>query len=162
MSHDRYFISKTANKIWEIENGQIKVFKGSYDEWVEWNKRMNTQAKPVSNKPVIEKPVIEQTKQVQAASSVSKDAKKQIQKQQRLVEQLEADINRLQSESDRLELQLSAPEIYADRQKFLVAESEYKKAALSLSVARQAYDTGAGKTDGNGRRTVGLNAYRLT
>jgi ATP-binding cassette, subfamily F, member 3 len=141
VSHDRYFISKTANKIWEIENGQIKVFKGSYDEWVEWNKRMSTQAKPVSNKPVIEKPVTEQPKQVQPTSSVSKDVKKQIQKQQRLVEQLEADLNRLESESSRLEQQLSAPEIYADRQKFLVAESEYKKAALSLSVARQTFDT---------------------
>jgi ATP-binding cassette, subfamily F, member 3 len=141
VSHDRYFISKTANKIWEIENGQIKVFKGSYDEWVEWNKRMSTQAKPVSNKPVIEKPVTEQPKQVQTTSSVSKDVKKQIQKQQRLVEQLEADLNRLESESSRLEQQLSAPEIYADRQKFLVAESEYKKAALSLSVARQTFDT---------------------
>ena len=56
------------------------------------------------------------------------------------MEQLEADIKRLQMESNRLELQLSAPEIYADRQKFLVAESEYKKAALSLSVAMQTYD----------------------
>ena len=63
---------------------------------------------------------------------VNKEAKKQLQKQQKLVEQLEADIKRLQSESNRLELQLSAPEIYADRQKFLVAESEYKKSALSL------------------------------
>jgi ATP-binding cassette subfamily F protein 3 len=35
---------------------------------------------------------------------------------------------------------LSAPEIYADRQKFLVAESEYKKSALSLNIARQQYD----------------------
>ncbi len=38
VSHDRYFISKTANKIWEIEDGRIKEFKGTYDEWVEWNK----------------------------------------------------------------------------------------------------------------------------
>ena len=28
VSHDRYFISKTANKIWNIEEGQIKEFKG--------------------------------------------------------------------------------------------------------------------------------------
>ena len=71
---------------------------------------------------------------------VNKEAKKQLQKQEKLVEQLEEDIKRLQEECNRLELQLSAPEIYADRQKFLVAESEYKKAALSLSVARQNYD----------------------
>ncbi|HEY4935971.1 MAG TPA: ABC-F family ATP-binding cassette domain-containing protein [Puia sp.] len=141
VSHDRFFISKTANKIWEIENGRIKVFKGTYDEWVEWNKRMNAQAKPGSNKSKIEKPVEEQPKLPMISLPVNKEAKKQLQKQQKLVEQLDENINRLQSESNRLELQLSAPEIYADRQKFLVAESEYKKAALSLAVARQNYDT---------------------
>ena len=140
VSHDRFFISKTANKIWEIENGQIKEFKGTYDEWVEWNKRMSAQAKPGLSKPKIERPVAEQPKPIINNLPVNKEAKKQLQKQQKLVEQLDTDIIRLQSESSRLELQLSAPEIYADRQKFLVAESEYKKAVLSLSVARQNFD----------------------
>src|SRR3954462_14600562 len=40
VSHDRYFISKTANKIWEIVDHKIKEFKGGYDEWVEWNERL--------------------------------------------------------------------------------------------------------------------------
>jgi ATP-binding cassette, subfamily F, member 3 len=141
VSHDRFFISKTANKIWEIEDGRIKVFKGTYDEWVEWNKRMSAQAKPAVNKIKTEKPVPEPPKPPVPSQPVNKEVKKQLQKQQKVVEQLDADINRLQLESNRLELQLSAPEIYADRQKFLVAESEYKKAALSLSVARQHYDT---------------------
>ncbi|TDH29289.1 ABC transporter ATP-binding protein [Segetibacter sp. 3557_3] len=44
VSHDRYFISKTANKIWEIVDHEIKEFKGSYDEWVAWNERMEKQA----------------------------------------------------------------------------------------------------------------------
>ncbi len=39
VSHDRYFISKTANKIWEIVDGQIVEFKGGYTEWVEWKER---------------------------------------------------------------------------------------------------------------------------
>jgi ATP-binding cassette subfamily F protein 3 len=81
-----------------------------------------------------------QQKTPEITQPINKEAKKQFQKQQKLVEQLDGDIKRLQQESDRLELQLSAPEIYADRQKFLVAESEYKKAALSLNVARQQYD----------------------
>ena len=141
VSHDRFFISKTANKIWEIEDGRIKVFKGSYDEWVEWNKRMAAQGKPGQNKPKAEKPVIEQPKPMVIPQPVNKEAKKLLQKQQKIVEQLDEDIKRLQTESNRLEQQLSTPEIYADRQKFLVAESEYKKAALSLSIARQNYDT---------------------
>ncbi len=44
VSHDRYFISKTANKIWEIDEGEIKEFKGGYDEYVEWKERMAKQA----------------------------------------------------------------------------------------------------------------------
>jgi ATP-binding cassette, subfamily F, member 3 len=140
VSHDRYFISKTANKIWEIEDLRIKEFKGTYDEWVEWNKRMQAQAKPGTNKPKTDKPVAEQQKPVTVTQTVNKEVKKQLQKQQKLVEQLESDINRLQTETNQLESRLSAPEVYADRQKFLVAESEYKKAALSLNIARQQYD----------------------
>jgi ATP-binding cassette subfamily F protein 3 len=33
VSHDRYFVNKTANKIWEIEDYKIKEFVGTYDEW---------------------------------------------------------------------------------------------------------------------------------
>ena len=48
VSHDRYFISKTANKIWEIEDEKIIEFKGDYNEWVEWKERM---AKQKANAP---------------------------------------------------------------------------------------------------------------
>jgi ATP-binding cassette subfamily F protein 3 len=43
VSHDRFFISKTANKIWEIIDYKIKEFKGSYAEWIEWKERMAKQ-----------------------------------------------------------------------------------------------------------------------
>src|ERR1700709_594536 len=45
VSHDRYFISKTANKIWEIVDNEVKEFKGSYAEWMDWNERMALKAK---------------------------------------------------------------------------------------------------------------------
>ena len=34
VSHDRYFISRTTNKVWHIEEGKIKEFVGTYEEWV--------------------------------------------------------------------------------------------------------------------------------
>ncbi len=40
VSHDRYFVSKTANKIWEIVDHEIKEFKGGYEEYVAWKERM--------------------------------------------------------------------------------------------------------------------------
>src|SRR5690606_25040754 len=36
VSHDRYFVNKTANKIWEIEDYKIREFVGTYDEWEQW------------------------------------------------------------------------------------------------------------------------------
>ncbi len=41
VSHDRYFISNAANKIWEIVDHEIKEFKGTYTEYVEWKERMS-------------------------------------------------------------------------------------------------------------------------
>lgn len=45
VSHDRYFVSKTANKIWEIVDHELKEFKGGYEEWVQWKERMAKQSR---------------------------------------------------------------------------------------------------------------------
>ena len=45
VSHDRYFVSKTANKIWEIEEGIIKEFNGPYDEWLVYKAEKAAKAK---------------------------------------------------------------------------------------------------------------------
>src|SRR5258705_4480635 len=50
VSHDRYFVSRTANKIWEIVDHQIKEFKGGYEEYVAWKERMARQEKEQSTK----------------------------------------------------------------------------------------------------------------
>lgn len=141
VSHDRYFISKTANKIWEIDNGKIKEFKGPYEEWVEWNKRMNAQMKPTAGKPKNEKPEAETAKRQLVQHPINKDVKKLLQKQQRMVDQLDEKIRLLKEECSKLELRLTEPEVYADKKKFVEAESAYKKSDRALSEARIAYDT---------------------
>uniref|UniRef100_UPI00374CB1BC ABC-F family ATP-binding cassette domain-containing protein n=1 Tax=Niabella hibiscisoli TaxID=1825928 RepID=UPI00374CB1BC len=87
VSHDRHFISKTANKIWEIVDHQIKEFKGGYDEWVAWNERMAAQAKQLAaskkdeqkaNTAPAPAPVVKE-KPVEAASknqAINKEQKK--------------------------------------------------------------------------------------
>ena len=37
VSHDRTFISKVANKIWWIEDGVLREYPGTYEEYKEWN-----------------------------------------------------------------------------------------------------------------------------
>ncbi len=47
VSHDRYFVSKVANTIWEIDNHEIKTFAGGYEEWNEWKERQKQRVEAV-------------------------------------------------------------------------------------------------------------------
>ncbi len=40
VSHDRHFISGVANKIWYIEDQEIKEYPGTYQEFVDWQNRI--------------------------------------------------------------------------------------------------------------------------
>jgi ATP-binding cassette subfamily F protein 3 len=55
VSHDRYFIQNTANKIWEIEDGKISIFDGNYNEWEDFKKRkaLAEKSKNTSKEPII-------------------------------------------------------------------------------------------------------------
>ncbi|MES1224859.1 MAG: ABC-F family ATP-binding cassette domain-containing protein, partial [Bacteroidota bacterium] len=153
VSHDRYFISKTANKIWEIDNYKVKEFKGTYEEWVEWKERMaergtmiddreamtDTRAKAVIKEEVPKtKPVIEQPSSNNVA--INKEAKKELQKQQRIFQQLEEKISIITKKSKELESSLSDPSVYSDKNKFLNTESEYKKSIEELSALNKQYE----------------------
>ena len=39
VSHDRHFVSQVANKIWYIEDMQIKDYPGTYEEYIYWQQQ---------------------------------------------------------------------------------------------------------------------------
>jgi ATP-binding cassette subfamily F protein 3 len=140
VSHDRYFISKAANKIWEIVDGEIKEFKGNYAEWVEWKERMAVRA-PMAKKE--EKPAPTPAPQPAAPepkAAINKEAKKELQKQQRLFQQLEERIAMLKEQKNKAEAALGSAEVYSDRNKYAQTESEYKKAAAELEKLNKEYE----------------------
>jgi ATP-binding cassette subfamily F protein 3 len=141
VSHDRYFISKTANKIWEIEDEQIIEFKGDYNEWVEWKERM---AKQKQNQPEIAKAKTEPVKIVKPVETVKpvgpidKDLQKQIQKLQKAIAQLEQNIETLNKEKAVIETEMADPAIYADPNKLKQIEKAYHdKNALIRSMNKE-------------------------
>jgi ATP-binding cassette subfamily F protein 3 len=152
VSHDRFFVSQTANKIWEIVDEEIKEFKGTYNEYLEWKERMAKKAadnkeltasekKTEVKKAVEEKPVIQQqipvadTKQV-----INKEAKKELQKQQRILQQLEEKINATTIEKNKMEAQLSDPSTYSDKDKFKQTETSYQKLSKDLKELNAEYE----------------------
>jgi len=152
VSHDRYFISKTANKIWSIDQGKISEFKGGYEEWVQWNERM-LKAEQQKNKSENDKPAKNNGKQaaeskpaavveVEKPKPVIIDKEKQkeqkrLQKRFAELEELVASLGKKQKET---EAALAAPEIYSDRIKFQQAEKEYQQISRQLADAEKEYE----------------------
>jgi len=146
VSHDRYFISKTANKIWEIEEEKIIEFKGDYKEWLEWKDRMAKQKLQAteSNKVAPSKDNRKQSKQETAApidakpQAIDKDLQKQIQKLQKAIAQIEHNIETLHKEKAEIELQMADPTVYSDAAKFHIIEKSYQdKNALIRSMNKE-------------------------
>lgn len=146
VSHDRYFISKTANKIWNIEDGEIKEFVGPYDEWVtyqqERQKRLLAEAavtKPAA--PVVDvKPRKEEKQQSSASESELRELRKQHQKQQKLFQKLEDELSKIKSDKAILEGQLADPAFYADKTKFQSVDDQYRKLTAKLEELNAEYD----------------------
>jgi ATP-binding cassette subfamily F protein 3 len=136
VSHDRYFISKTANKIWEIADGEIKEFKGTYDEWVEWNQRMKSkQQAPVAAAPVEKKP--KEEKKREPIDTAKQKEQKKLQKQFSDVEQLVADLQKKKADGESA---LADPAIYSDKVKFQDAERNYQTVISKLKTAEAEYE----------------------
>lgn len=159
VSHDRYFISKTANKIWEIVDHKIKEFKGGYEEWVAWKERMakhemerlkavsqkekEVKAESVRTAPVQKNQAAKEhnlPKNSSAPSPINKDSRKELQKLQKQFQQLEQKIAIVSEQKSKLEGSLADPGTYSDKNKFLQTESEYKKASEELSKLNTEYE----------------------
>jgi len=132
VSHDRYFISKTANKIWEIVDHEIKEFKGTYQEWVEWNERMAKQKAlaekeatvPAKKETVVEKKKEEKPQQSNHELTTLKNDLKQLQKKFTKVEE---EVNNINKKKEQIELDLAKPENYTNHVEFAKLEAAYKK-----------------------------------
>ncbi len=142
VSHDRYFVNQTANKIWEIEDYKIKEFVGTYDEWERWKQERKTAEIESSKKKEIaveKKPEVIVEKKVNNVSP-NKDLQKELQKTQKLFQQLEKKIAKLNKEKTALETDLALPEIYLEKQKFLTAENKYKENCSQVQKANIEYE----------------------
>ncbi len=75
-----------------------------------------------------------------AAAPINKEAKKELQRQQRLFQELEEKIATLTAQRNRLEASLADPSTYSDKNKFVAAEMEYKKTNDELGKANRQYE----------------------
>ncbi|MBS1747410.1 MAG: ATP-binding cassette domain-containing protein [Bacteroidetes bacterium] len=145
VSHDRYFVSKTANKIWEIVDHEIKEFKGGYEEYVQWKERM-AKAKFENAKQQAEITVQESPKQSssnkkqETTNNSNREQQKELQKLQKQFSKLESTINELNQQKTNIETELALPENYSDKNAFIQLEERYKQVQQKLTAANKEYE----------------------
>ena len=143
VSHDRYFVNQTANKIWEIQDHKIKEFVGSYDEWERWKqeRKISENDKPKKKEIAVEKKVDTPVeKKSNNNIPVNKELQKELQKAQKNFQVIEEKIAKINEEKLSLEADLASPEIYLEKNKFVDTENKYKNKSEELKKFNEEYE----------------------
>ena len=135
VSHDRYFVSEVATKIWWIEDEQIREYPGTYKEYLYWKSQQEVKtSKPVTTVKTEKTPI---------KSSTKTDEEKKRQQATRKLEQKIADLEKKAKEFvvelQKIEANLVDPEITSDRQKLIDLSQRHqeitdKKEGLTLKM----------------------------
>jgi ATP-binding cassette subfamily F protein 3 len=113
VSHNRHFINEVANKIWYIEDKQIKEYPGTYKEYVYWRNEIAPPAeKPVESKPK-EKKESTPSDNEQRQEEI-KALQRSLKKLQKNMEDAEDTIARLEKQKKELEMEMAKPAVYGD------------------------------------------------
>ncbi len=112
VSHDRYFISGIADKIFELQNGTATLYPCRYDEY---SAKKSAQSKEEEERSKAAK--TEGTAQKQSSFYRSKQDRAQETKKKQRIKQIEEQIALLETETQELNVCLASPEIVSDYKK---------------------------------------------
>lgn len=117
VSHDRFFVSQIANKIWWIENEEIKEYPGTFDEYEYWREKREEELKknPPAPKP---QPAPKKVESEEKTASTNKQVSNNyIQKLRKNFEEYESKVVETKKKIASLELDFSNPEYSTDSKK---------------------------------------------
>jgi len=141
VSHNRHFVSQIANKIWYIEDKQIKEYPGTYDEYEYWKKK--NEGIGVKEEPSKAKKAEAAAKQKPVVNPQT-DKRKQIEKD---LKKIEDQISSLENEKAQMETQMTMPEIYNDFAALKKIQFEFGKVEKELKKLTEKWEAGVTEMD---------------
>ncbi|MBI1767545.1 MAG: ABC-F family ATP-binding cassette domain-containing protein [Bacteroidetes bacterium] len=135
VSHNRHFVSQIANKIWYIENHQIKEYPGTYEEYEYWHKKNEAGKAPVVHVAKKETP-----KKEQKAAAVPSDQNK-LNALHKEIKQVEATIQKLVTEKEKIEAELAKPEVYGNTDKLNEQQQKFEKVDSQLEEENKKWES---------------------
>jgi ATP-binding cassette subfamily F protein 3 len=128
VSHDRHFIKGVANKIWYIEDHEIKEYPGTYDEYEFWrSQQIEVKAAPPTEKAE-KKPQPVPSKNATEIQQAKRDLKKLEEQLQKVEKEIES-LDLLKSETEE---KMADPEVYEDESKAQKLQASYQQIQKSL------------------------------
>jgi ATP-binding cassette subfamily F protein 3 len=144
VSHDRFFVAEIANKIWYIENEEIKEYPGTYDEYEEWRSR---QASTKTSDNQISKKVKENNPTSSENQEQRRVQQKELKELQNKLSQAENDITSLEKSQKDLEHQMALPENYENKVKLTAIQQKYKEVQTQLEQKQALWESLAVQID---------------
>ncbi|MFD1818483.1 ATP-binding cassette, subfamily F, member 3 [Pseudarcicella hirudinis] len=139
VSHDRFFVSEIANKIWYLEDYEIKEYPGTYEEYEIWQEERKLNAEIAAPQPkIVEKKEAE--KKPVLNESAKKEAQQNIKKLNKKIAELEEQIEKLESQKAESEKQLADPAIFNDVEALKRQNAEYRKIQDLLNNANNEWE----------------------
>lgn len=135
VSHNRHFVSQVANKIWYIENHQIKEYPGTYEEYEYWHKKTMESKTPelhVAKKEVPKK----EHKKPAAPSEQNK-----LNALYKELKQVESVIQKLVEEKEKIENELIKPEVYGNPDQLNEQQQKFEKVDLQLEEENKKWES---------------------
>jgi ATP-binding cassette subfamily F protein 3 len=161
VSHNRSFVRRLATKIWNVEDGGVETYPGTLDEYLDRHKLTAAEAKASSKAPRAAAPVraadapkkgspaapaeVPRSREEERARRRN-EAEQRGQRNRALgplktrVQQLEADIERLETAQRVRNLELAKPEVYADAARRNLLLTEYHRDAEALADATSQWE----------------------
>ena len=122
VSHDRHFITKVANKIWWIEDHQLKEYPGTYEEYQWWMSQRTSPTKLAVKK---EKKSKTKVKEKPINPKSQRTLKRQMVDVEYQIQEREASIKSLETE-------MTQPEVYQDSDKLSKLNDQFQKVKNEL------------------------------
>lgn len=140
VSHNRHFINQVANKVWYIEDKEIKEYPGTYEEYEFWLSKNDSYIEKKKNKKA--------TKVTLNKKPKSKNHEDQeLKKLRKLLESAELDIEKLEQEKNEVEDEMSKPETYSNPDKLEGLNSKLNDYLSKLNLSNKEWEHVAEQID---------------
>ncbi|WP_296622119.1 ABC-F family ATP-binding cassette domain-containing protein, partial [Marivirga sp.] len=138
VSHNRYFVSNVANKIWWIEDYQVKEYPGTYDEFQHWFAKREA-AKADDQK--VEDEIKKEQKKEKQTKPRHQPEDAELKAKQKELSKLETQIEKLESDKNSLEEELAKPDVYGNPDKLFEVNQEFDKVNKELEAYTEKWES---------------------